>query len=205
MVISDGELETDLPFAPIYGISGDSNLSHLNMLDPSLNAYREVQLRLDTLFYGSPSSRTCSDQERMQFYRRALVLTMIIPVLSLSGHAGHGVPHRFFFLSFFLSFFFFFTAVRRCRPGVRCCSDRCGYDRGMSSKDPGAIDLWVIWCSLRSKVRDAWLVQLNIIQPSEDEPWTVQPATSNFRVVWSQNERWDVGIFCVGIFWYRRD
>lgn len=147
MVISDGELETDLPFAPIHGISGDSNLSHLNMLDPSLYAYREVQLRQDALFYGCPSSRTCSDQERMQFYRRALVLMMIIPVLSLSGHAGHGVPHRFFFFSFF----FFFTAVRRCRPGVRCCSDRCGYDRGMGSKAPGDIDLWVIWCSLRVK------------------------------------------------------
>ena len=89
-------------------------------------------------------------------------------------------------LFFFLSFFF--TAVRRCTPGVRCCSDRCGYDRGMGSKAPGDIDLWVIWCSLRLKVRDAWLVQLNIIQPSEDEPWTVQPATSNFRVVWSHNE-----------------
>lgn len=36
MVISDGKLETDLPFAPfgtlIYGNSLDSNLSHLNLL-----------------------------------------------------------------------------------------------------------------------------------------------------------------------------
>lgn len=33
--------------------------------------------------------------------------------------------------------FFFFTAVRRCRPGVRCCSGRCGYDRGMGRKALG--------------------------------------------------------------------
>lgn len=32
---------------------------------------------------------------------------------------------------------FFFTAVRRCRPGVRCCSGRCGYDRGMGRKALG--------------------------------------------------------------------
>lgn len=33
-----------------------------------------------------------------------------------------------------VSFLLLFTAVRRCRPGVRCCSGRCGYDRGMGCK-----------------------------------------------------------------------
>lgn len=32
---------------------------------------------------------------------------------------------------------FAFTAVRRCRPGVRCCSGRCGYDRGIGRKALG--------------------------------------------------------------------
>lgn len=49
------------------------------------------------------------------------------PVLSLSGHVGHGLPCHFFFI----------TAVRRYRPGVRCCSGHCGYDKWMGCKAPG--------------------------------------------------------------------
>lgn len=30
-----------------------------------------------------------------------------------------------------------FTAARRCRPGVRCCSGHYGSDRGMGRKGPG--------------------------------------------------------------------
>lgn len=40
---------------------------------------------------------------------------------------------------------FSFTTVRRCRPGVRCCSGRWGYDSGMGRKALRAKDLWVIW------------------------------------------------------------
>lgn len=58
---------------------------------------------------------------------------------------------------------FSFTAVRRCRPGVRCCSGRCGYDRGMGRKALRAKDLWVIWSlqGERSGMRDLSLLVLS--------------------------------------------
>lgn len=60
-----------------------------------------------------------------------LLMMMAIPVLLLSGLARHGLLCHLDMVGFFL------TAVRRCRPGVRCCSGRCGYDRGMGRKAPG--------------------------------------------------------------------
>lgn len=82
-----------------------------------------------------------------------------------------------------------FTAVRRCRPGVRCCSGRCGCDRRMGRKAPGlwiygSSGLWVIWCSLRSEVRDAGRPTL-YYSAVWGKPWTEPPATCNCRAVTS--------------------
>lgn len=131
MVINDGELETDLPFAPIgtpiYGISRDSNLSHLNTLIlVHLTMFLTVSFVLWVPFFkdvfgpeknAALSSGVGSDDDHPR------------PVIVKACWSWTTSP--------LAEGVVFFIAVRRCRPGVRCCSGRCGYDRGMGRKAPG--------------------------------------------------------------------
>lgn len=173
MVTNDCKLETDLPFAPfgtaIYDMSWDQTLTHLNRL-PCITCLlwdaEEFSFDSRCLVLWVPFSEDVFGPEK----NAALSLGVgsdddhPCPVIVRACWSRTTSPLA---EGVFLFSSSSFTAVRRCRPGVRCCSGRCGYDRGMGRKAPRAIDLWVIWCSPGSRVRDAWLVQLYIIQLSE--------------------------------------
>lgn len=59
-----------------------------------------------------------------------------------------------------------FTALRRCRPGVRWGSGRCSYGWGMGRKAQRP-QIYGSSAVLRSKFRDARLVKLSVVQLSK--------------------------------------